>query len=78
MTSHAATKAGGAAEVYDRSMATLARETAESEVEGWSQAAILELVGRLMAIACEKGAGPKVGDLSRYYGISSWNSGTSR
>ena len=50
-------------------MAALAQETIESEVEGWSQAAVLELVGRLVAIAQEKGGKPKVGDLSRYYGI---------
>ena len=50
-------------------MAVLARETIEAEVEGWSQAEVLDLVGRLVDIAREKGTGPKVGDLSRYRGI---------
>lgn len=35
----------------------------------WSQSEVLELAGRLIEIAREKGAGPKRGDLSAYRGI---------
>ena len=41
----------------------------ERTVADWSQSEVLELAGRLIEIAREKGAGPKRGDLSAYYGI---------
>lgn len=45
------------------------REKIEEEVGGWSQAEVLDLAGRLIEIAREKGAAPKIADLSRYRGI---------
>lgn len=50
-------------------MGTGVREKIEEEIGGWSQAEVLELAGRLIEIAREKGAAPKVGDLGPYYGI---------
>ncbi len=44
------------------------RDRIEEEVGHWSQAEVLDLVGRLVEIAREKGA-PKTGDLTPYYGI---------
>ena len=50
-------------------MATLERKAIEAEVEGWSQADVLDLVGRLVEIAKGKDHGHKVGDLGPYRGI---------
>ena len=41
----------------------------ERTVADWSQSEVLELAGRLIEIARQKGSGPKQGDLSAYYGI---------